>query len=102
MMWPPVAIRRRRQEVGQAQRWRHLVHRHGSNLLGGRRSFACPYAGLRTPQPRGRWPAGPLPRGRYDPFRTASLELSVLLSLCREIQRNQLVTLQCQFEMQDT
>ena len=22
-------------EVDQARRWRHLVHRHGSNLLGG-------------------------------------------------------------------
>jgi hypothetical protein len=22
-------------EVGPARRWRHLVHRHGSNLLGG-------------------------------------------------------------------
>jgi hypothetical protein len=22
------------KEVGQASRWRHLVHRHGSNLLG--------------------------------------------------------------------
>jgi hypothetical protein len=22
-------------EVGQARRWRYLVHRHGSNLLGG-------------------------------------------------------------------
>lgn len=23
------------KEVGQARRWRHLAHRHGSNLLGG-------------------------------------------------------------------
>jgi hypothetical protein len=22
-------------DVGQASRWRHLAHRHGSNLLGG-------------------------------------------------------------------
>jgi hypothetical protein len=22
-------------ELGQAESWRHLVHRHGSNLLGG-------------------------------------------------------------------
>jgi hypothetical protein len=24
-----------REKLDQARRWRHLVHRHGSNLLGG-------------------------------------------------------------------
>jgi hypothetical protein len=35
-------------EVGQARRWRHLVHRHGSNLLGGMMVTVMLYAVVLT------------------------------------------------------
>jgi hypothetical protein len=35
-------------EVGRARRWRHLVHRHGSNLLGGAMVTVMLYAVVLT------------------------------------------------------
>jgi hypothetical protein len=36
------------KEVGQARRWRNLMHRHGSNLLGGLMTLVMLYAVVLT------------------------------------------------------